>query len=74
MIKFENPINGRFYYLKVHTDLLNHKVLTIIRGGKNISVTIHKGFDCDIEIDKEIHRLCLLRLKRGYICKSKIVQ
>lgn len=70
MIKFENPVNGRFYYLHVHTDLFNQLVLTVIRGGKDISITQHFGFDCKDRIDKEIERITKLRLRRGYVLNS----
>jgi hypothetical protein len=38
MLKFENPTNGRYYYLYIERDLLNDMVLTIIRGGSRSRV------------------------------------
>ncbi len=67
MIKFENPTNGRFYYLQTHHDLLGHLVLTVIRGGKGSRFVKHYGYDCPEKIDKEIKRITKLRLNHGYL-------
>lgn len=67
LIKFENPINGRYYYLTVANDLFNKYVLTITRGGVSARVVKHLGFDCMEKIKNEIDRLTKRRLKRGYI-------
>jgi hypothetical protein len=67
MIKFENPTNGRYYYLEINTDALNDLVLTIIRGGARSRVVRHFGYNCQSDIEREIERICKVRLKRGYV-------
>lgn len=67
MLKFENPNNGRYYYIFKERDLLNDLVLTVIRGGNNTHVRRSIGFDCELAIHKEICRLSKKRIKRGYI-------
>jgi len=66
VIKFENPNNGRFYYLHVQKDLLGDVVLSSIRGGKFHRVERKIALNCEIEINKEIERITKIRLKRGY--------
>jgi len=67
LIKFENKTNGRFYYIKVYTDLLGDKVLTIIRGGKYFNIIRHYGYKDPLLIDAEIKRISKIRLQRGYL-------
>jgi len=67
MIKFENPENGRYYYLVKEKDILNELVLTVIRGGRNVRVVRRMGFGCESLIQKEIERISKKRIKRGYI-------
>lgn len=66
MIKFENKMNGRFYYLKVERDLLNDWVLTIINGGHFSRRVSHFGFNNLDIINRHIERITKRRLKRGY--------
>lgn len=66
MIKFENPLNGRYYYIILQKDMLEHDVLTIIRGGKRSRVVRHFGFNSINKIQDEIQRLIKIRVKRGY--------
>lgn len=66
MLKFENPSNGRYYYIQVGTDILNDMCVTIIRGGKNYRVVRHFGFNSFDKIQSEINRLTKIRVRRGY--------
>lgn len=67
MIKFENPNNGRFYYLTINKDMLNECVLRIVYGGKHSSRT--RAILCDNRnaICNEIDRLSKKRIARGYV-------
>lgn len=67
MIKFENPSNGRFYYLKVQKDLINDLVLCVIYGGRNI--TRLRTIKCGTpdKLYAEIGRLHKKRIARGYL-------
>ena len=66
MIKFENKENGRFYYMKIEKDLFNDTVISIVRGGRNVSV--NKLIFCidEVSASKEVSRLSRVRLQRGY--------
>lgn len=67
MIKFENPENGRYYYLLVQRDLLGDLVLMVYRGGNHglsFCRTINVG-DTNI-IAEDIQKISKKRLKRGY--------
>lgn len=66
MLKFENPSNGRYYYLETHRDLLNDLVLTITRGGAHSRIVRHFGYNCETTLIREIERIKRIRLKRGY--------
>ena len=66
MIRFDNKSNGRFFYIQVGRDALNDMVLTVIRGGRGVSVVRHFGFNCLSLLQKEIDKLTKRRLKRGY--------
>jgi len=66
MIKFENKSNGRFYYLKIESDMLNECILRIFFGGQNISRVRTVSYDSKDAIQKEIERLSKRRIKRGY--------
>lgn len=66
MIKFENKVNGRFYYMRVENDLFGHLTLHIIRGGNHSVRTQLVGYNSAEQIDKEIARLSKRRTQRGY--------
>lgn len=66
MIKFENKSNGRYYYLIVERDMLDHLILTVIRGGLFGRRVRHMGYNCPYRIKKEIAKITAVRLKRGY--------
>jgi hypothetical protein len=70
MLKFENPINGRYYYLDVQKDLINEHILVVMRGSKlnnhHRIIRISVGH-CRASLRKEIDRLSKKRLKRGYL-------
>lgn len=66
MIKFENKNNGRYYYLFINRDIFGEFVLTTIRGGLNVRVMRHFGFNDLEKIHREIDRIKKRRLQRGY--------
>ena len=66
MIKFENKVNGRYYYLEHIKDLFNAHTLIIHRGGANYHTRINRAFDTLDKISAEINRLTKARLRRGY--------
>lgn len=70
LLKYENPINGRYYYIFVDKDILNDFVLTVIRGGTLRGVrsrTVrHFGYACRVALQKELDRLSKKRIARGY--------
>ena len=66
MIKFENPTNGRFYYLDVQRDIFNDLVLTVIRGGRYTRVVKHFGYNDPLAIQRQVDKISRQRLKRGY--------
>jgi len=74
MLKFENPHNGRYYYLMIERDLLNDFVLVIRRGGHHHHVICKHGFDSENDLQKEIKRLSLRRLAHGYVLTPQIMQ
>lgn len=69
MLKFENPANGRFYYIEINKDMYD-LVLRITFGGLN-SVR-HRVHMCNSRetLDKEVERLHKKRIRRGYILLS----
>lgn len=73
MIKFENPKNGRFYYLYTQFDMFSDLVLVIIRGGtriRNSRIVRTFGHGCERIIQMEIERIIKIRKKNGYIEKT----
>ena len=66
MLKFENKVNGRYYYLQKHIDMLGHFTLVVTRGGRAVNVIRRYGFDCEIALTKKIEILIKRRLQRGY--------
>lgn len=65
LFKFENPKNGRFYYMFQHYEA-DKPTLTIVRGGKRRKV-IENHFYADLSsITKEIERRKKRRIQRGY--------
>lgn len=67
MIKFENPVNGRYYYMVVEKDMFNEMVLRVTRGGSSVRVSISIACSDEQSISNEIERLSKKRIKRGYI-------
>lgn len=67
MIKFENPSNGRFYYILVIKDMINDSVLRIIYGGRRVSR--QRNISCGHQnlLRLEIEKISKKRLSRGYI-------
>ncbi len=66
MIKFENHLNGRYYYLYLHKDLFDDLVLTVVRGGKFNRIVRNHYFRCKKRALQEIERISRIREKRGY--------
>jgi hypothetical protein len=63
MLKFENPTNGRFYYLEVTNEL----VIRIVFGGRRVCRMRTIICDNRDKLLKEFDRLSKRRLKRGYV-------
>lgn len=71
LIKFENPDNGRFYYMLQHFE--NDKpVLTIVRGGRKRKAIENHFYDDLTEINREIERRKKRRLQHGYLQENII--
>ena len=70
MIKLENPINGRYYYLTIHRDLFNDYCLSVFRGGPLRSVRHIRCMVSRKLAKQEVRRLVALRLQRGYLLVS----
>jgi hypothetical protein len=70
MLKFENPINGRYYYLDVQRDLFNHRVLVVFRGGYRHTRIEHIFFADDGTLRTELLRRTKRRIARGYVLKE----
>lgn len=66
MVKFENKINGRFYYLFVEKDSDNCFALRIFYGGKHVRRTRTALYEDSESFRKEIERITKRRLQRGY--------
>lgn len=66
MIKFENKANARFFYLSVTRDMLNDTVLSVTRGGKNITVSNVVATGSPEVINEKILQITRKRLSRGY--------
>lgn len=67
MLKFENPINGRFYYIELTRDIFNDRVISIFFGGRGVSRnTLVYCRDGD-ESKKLLQKLIKRRYTRGYI-------
>lgn len=67
MIKFENPVTRRYFYINVHKDALGDMCIHIIRGGLYHVRHITLGYNCPDKINKEIERLTKRRIARGYV-------
>lgn len=67
MLKFENPSNGRFYYMFMMRDLFNDLNLCIFYGGRHSRFIRTIGYNCRNTIREEMERLSKRRLKRGYL-------
>ncbi len=67
LMEFENPTNGRFFYMFSHFDENGNPQLTIVRGGKKSKRVENFVFDDRTRLDKEFQRRANKRLKRGYL-------
>ncbi len=67
MLKFENHINGRFYYLQIKRDMLNDLVINIIFGGRGVTRLRTIACDSRLILHKEIEKISKTRLRRGYV-------
>lgn len=70
MLKFENPVNGRYYYLDVQRDLFDQCVLVIFRGGYHRTRIDRIFFADDCTLRTELLRRTKRRLARGYVLKE----
>lgn len=66
MIKFENKVNGRFYYLQVKRDIFDDLVIHITRGGRHVSHVSLVFCDNDRSVRDKIRQITQRRLARGY--------
>ena len=67
MLKFENPTNGRFYYIQINKDMLDDSVLCITFGGANVvRHRVHMRGDESL-LHREVEKLSKKRIRRGYI-------
>lgn len=67
MIKFENPNNGRFYYINIGTDMLNDMFINIVFGGRYVCRNRIISVSYRDSLFKEIIKISKRRIKRGYI-------
>lgn len=67
LLKFENPTNGRYFYMFAHSDEFGRSQLTIVRGGKHSRRVENKFYSDQAELQKEMKRRANKRLKRGYL-------
>lgn len=67
MIKFENPTNGRFYYLQRNRDMFGDIVLTVFRGGHRTRIVRHYGYGSESDFSMAVSRLTKIRLRHGYV-------
>ncbi len=70
MIKFENKSNARFYYLSITCDMLNDNILSVTRGGKNITISNVVAIGSYESLLKKISQITRKRLSRGYTLVS----
>lgn len=66
LFKFDNPKNGRFYYMFQHFEA-DKPVLTIVRGGKKRKVIENYVYDDLNSITQEIERRKKRRVQNGYL-------
>ncbi len=70
MYRFENPTNGRWYYIIPQSDMFNEHCLVIYRGGAKFgrhSVCRRHGYESEDEMQNALEKLILRREKRGYL-------
>lgn len=70
MLKFENPTNGRYYYIIKNKDMINDLAITVIRGGIHHNVTRRMGYNDPGQLEREVEKLVKRRIKRGYVLVS----
>lgn len=70
MIKFENKVNGRYFYLYIARDMFDDLVLTVIRGGANARVQYNYRHGSLPVLEGEVARISKQRIKRGYTLVS----
>jgi hypothetical protein len=70
MLRFENPVNGRFYYIIEQSDMFHQYCLIIYRGGTKFachSVCRRHGYESLEEKENALKKLIARRMSRGYI-------
>lgn len=66
MIKFENTITKRYYYLLAEKDLFDAYILIIMRGSRHRNIRLSLCFNSPDARQNEIDRLSKRRIRRGY--------
>jgi len=66
MIKFENPVNGRYYYICIQKDLLN-PIVAIYKGGTQKKIRKIYAFECHETMSRFIADMVKRRLRNGYV-------
>lgn len=66
MLKFQNVLNGRFYYISVQRHPTRPYTLNIIYGGKRVSRNRQLVFNSNLALIQEIRRLTKRRISHGY--------
>lgn len=66
MIKFENPENGRWYYILIQKDLVSENAVTVVRGGRDRVVVRHAGFYSRADLDIYLAMVQKRRIRNGY--------
>lgn len=69
LIKFDNPSNGRFYYMFQHYEG-ERPVLTIVRGGQKRKAVENYFYDNISLMQQEVERKKKRRIQRGYLQSS----
>lgn len=67
MIKFENPKNGRYYYIAVQNDLISTPILIVYRGGNQKKLVKNYSFKSVSDLQSRLNLMINRRLARGYI-------
>jgi hypothetical protein len=70
MLKFENPENGRYYYVSITKDLFNDLVININFGGRFNHFSRHVFCENREILERRILEITARRRVRGYFLVS----